>query len=306
MNGYRIKLFHQISIQYGNEEVAPFPAKAQELLFYLLLHQKQPHDRELLADLLWSDISANHSKKYLRHTLWQLQAALGRDGRSAKEPLLNANDNWVWLNPQANLWLDTHVFERAFALVYNVSGRDFDSSQVQCVQEAVDLYRGDLLIGWYQEWCLVARERFRAMFLVMLDKLTDYCLVHDQFDTGLEHSMRLLGYDYTREKTHRRLMRLHYLAGDRTSALRQFEQCKAILAAELQIQPAQRTVRLYEQVCKDDVDQFGQISGNTRAAENSVKDSIPIPLPELGRLYASLASIQRDLEWVKQKLQSLA
>ena len=33
------------------------------------------------------------------------------------------------------------------------------------------LYRGDLLTGWYQDWCLIERERYQCMFVSLLDKL---------------------------------------------------------------------------------------------------------------------------------------
>jgi hypothetical protein len=43
--------------------------------------------------------------------------------------------------------------------------------------------------------------------------------------------------DYTQERTHRQLMQLYALAGDRSMALRQFVQCRAALMQEFGIQP---------------------------------------------------------------------
>jgi hypothetical protein len=46
-------------------------------------------------------------------------------------------------------------------------------------------------------------------------------------------------------------MRLRYLAGDRTGALRQFERCAAALDSELDVLPSRATVHLYEQIRGD-------------------------------------------------------
>ena len=42
------------------------------------------------------------------------------------------------------------------------------------------------------------------------------------FAEPLAYGARILHCDRARERTHRRLMRLHFLAGDRTAALRQY------------------------------------------------------------------------------------
>jgi DNA-binding SARP family transcriptional activator len=43
-------------------------------------------------------------------------------------------------------------------------------------------------------------------------------------------------------------MRLFYMAGDRTSALRQYQRCAEALAEDLNIQPGENTVKLYKQI----------------------------------------------------------
>jgi DNA-binding SARP family transcriptional activator len=121
------------------------------------------------------------------------------------------------------------------------------------LQNAVDLYRGDLLEGWYQDWCLFERQRLLNMYLAMLDKLMGYCEAHQEYESGILYGMRILRYDQAQERTHRRLMRLHYLTGDRTAALRQYESCVAALKEDFGVGPARRTVALYEQIRSDQI-----------------------------------------------------
>ena len=62
----------------------------------------------------------------------------------------------------------------------------------------------------------------------------------------------MLREDRARERTHRRLMRLYYLAGDRTGALRQYERCAAALRQELDVEPSRRTSELERRIRRDD------------------------------------------------------
>lgn len=222
--------------------------KVQELFSYLLLHRNRPHPREALAALLWGDSSSARSKKYLRQTLWQLQTSLESRLEIAAGQVLAVDPNWVQLNSKADLRLDVAVFEQVFARVGGRPGRELDEQTAQSLQGAVELYSGDLLEGWYQDWCLFERERLQNMYLIMLDKQMAYCEAARQYEAGIAYGARILHYDCAHERTHRRLMRLQYLAGDRTAALRQYERCVSALERELNVRPERRTVTLYEQI----------------------------------------------------------
>jgi DNA-binding SARP family transcriptional activator len=225
--------------------------KVQELFGYLLLYRDRPHPRETLAGLLWGDNPVAQSKKYLRQSLWQLQTALGPQTQPPHEPLLLVEPDWIQVNQQGAFWLDLEVFEQVYAQVKGVPGRQLQPQSAQALYGAVRLYKGDLLAGCYQDWCLYERERLQGMYLAMLDKLVGYSEAHGDYEAGLEYGMHILRQDRARERTHRQMMRLHYLAGDRTGALHQYERCVAALHEELKVKPAQSTVALYEQIRAD-------------------------------------------------------
>lgn len=50
------------------------------------------------------------------------------------------------------------------------------------------------------------------------------------------------------EEAHRKLMRCYYALGLMDMAFKQFFKCKKILAEELELQPSQLTVDLFEQI----------------------------------------------------------
>jgi DNA-binding SARP family transcriptional activator len=145
------------------------------------------------------------------------------------------------------VWLDVAAFEQAFAAVEG-SGGAFSDRTTELIQEAVRLYRGDLLEGWYQDWCLYERERLQNIYLLMLDKLMNHCEALSKFELGLLYGSLILRHDRARERTHRQMMSLQYHSGDRTAALRQYERCAAALEEELGVKPDGRTAALYERI----------------------------------------------------------
>ncbi len=225
--------------------------KLQEIISYLLLFRQRPHQREVLAGTLWGASSPPRSRKNLRQSLWQLQEKRQTAEVSPPStPLLLVEKEWVQIN-QDGIWLDVEELEAAFDGVQSTPGEQLTIDQAAEIERAVELYRGDLLEGWQEDWCVFERERLRAINLTMLEKLVGYCEASGRFEEGLIHGERLLRHDRAHERAHWRMMRLNYLAGDRTGALRQYDKCRSALAEELGVAPGRLTRMLYEQICAD-------------------------------------------------------
>lgn len=222
--------------------------KTQELFHYLLLHRHQCFPRETLAALLWPDCTTAKSKKKLRQSLWQLHAALVSLTRNQKSHIISIDAESIHVNTSVPLIVDVVIFERAYRQSQGINGEDLNPGQAKALQEAIELYRGDLLEGCYQEWCLIERERLQNCYLTMLDKVICYCRKEGDHQRALNYGERILRLDRAHERTHQQLMRVLYASGDRIGALRQYDRCKAALQEELGVEPSQRTQKLCEQI----------------------------------------------------------
>jgi DNA-binding SARP family transcriptional activator len=199
-----IHLFGHLWLSAGSRELEAIESgKARELLGYLLLHRHRTHPRETLAGLLWGDQTTSQSRKYLRQALWQLQAALDASGTPMQEPLLLLEADAIRLNTSAPIWIDVDEFERACGLVRGIAAGDLTCEQAATLRAAVDLYRGDLLEGWYHDWCIYERERLQTIYVILLDKLMHRCEALDEHELGLMYGETILGIDRAREETHR-------------------------------------------------------------------------------------------------------
>jgi DNA-binding SARP family transcriptional activator len=102
------------------------------------------------------------------------------------------------------LWLDVEQFEQAL-----LDGR---------LQQAVDVYGGELLEGRYDEWLVDERDRLAGLYLEALEQLARQHEQEQRWPDAIRCAERLVAHDPLREDTHRLLMRLCRTAGDRARA----------------------------------------------------------------------------------------
>lgn len=224
------------------------PRKARALLVYLLIHRRA-HPREKLATILWHG-ATKQTKAYLRKALWQLRKSVQTEG-DCSSPLIVTDRDWVQIPPGADVWVDVDVFENAFNDVRDCPVSDMTAAHVKALRRAVDLYTGDFLENWYHDWCLQERERLLDVYLRMLDRLASSCEARAMYDVGIDYGLESLRIAPARERTHRQLMRLRAMNGNRTAALRQYERCAEVLEQELGVSPATATQRLHEKILRD-------------------------------------------------------
>jgi DNA-binding SARP family transcriptional activator len=288
----RIHLFGQFRIERDGRAVRErIDSKSHWLLAYLLLNRGRPFSRDALATLLWAGSGSEQSKKYLRQALWQLHSAMDSRISSGLQRLLQIDLEWVGVDPAAEIWLDVNFLERAFALNQSTKAAALTEADIAAMTEAVNLYQGDLLEDCDQEWCVYARERLRAMYLSVLDQLMQCAELHQDYGAGIGFGLRVLAHDRAQERAHRRLMRLHYLAGDRTAAIRQYEWCVRALKEELDVAPSPSTLALHEQI-KAGVQPIPEAAVGTL---QGIRNRLRQMHEELGRLQTQ---IQNELQLV--------
>ncbi len=254
----RVMLFGKIDVRVAGESNVAYaeslPTAAQKLLAYLLLHRDRPHARERLGGLFWQHGSTRRTKAYLRKAIWQIQHVFENEPQTdahADVTLLDVDGDWIRLSREVEMCLDVETLEHAFSAVRNRHGTELSETEAHDLSEAVRLYTADLLENWYASWCLLERERLRDLYLMALKKLSRYAEHARRYEEGIAWGMQMLAVDPARECAHRQLMRLRYLAGDRTGALRQYVRCARILEAELGVDPAAATHHLHTEIRED-------------------------------------------------------
>lgn len=226
-----------LAVLRGGTPIDRFDQRKVPALLVYLACTDRPQPREVLAELFWEDRSQSQSLANLRVALSNLRKTVG--------PFVTIDRETAGMAHTGSWRLDAVTFEDRL----NAAGDD-----VQPLDEAVALYQGDFLEGFYvdsqgfEDWALLERERLRFRIVDALDRLIDGHIARRDYASGIAQAARLLHVDPLREKTHRQLMQLQALSGEREAALAQFETCRRMLKTEFGVQPTAETVALVEHI----------------------------------------------------------
>jgi DNA-binding SARP family transcriptional activator len=240
------------------EDLVVFPTrKTLALLIYLAI-ESGPQPREALAALLWPEASPERSHGSLRNTLDHLQTALRQASGQDKISYLSITHNSLSLNPDADIDFDLQTVESAyFQARADRTSRILPegSASLPLLQSAAACQRGDFLAGFslgdapgFDDWAAIQREVWGRRLGLILDRLSEIQFAHGDLAGATETASHWIALDGLNEVAYRRKMRAHFAAGERGQALDTFEACRAILAAELGIEPEPDTTALAERI----------------------------------------------------------
>ena len=149
--------------------------RLQSLLSYLVQHHGVPQSRTRLASLLWPDSTEEQAHTNLRNLLYKLRQALPESDR-----YLSVDRHTILWQSDGSWTLDVLDFEQAVARAEQAEQEDNHAALRMALEQAVELYRGDLLPDCYDEWILPERDRLSQLFLDVLEWLL--CLREQEGD----------------------------------------------------------------------------------------------------------------------------
>jgi DNA-binding SARP family transcriptional activator len=180
------------------------------LLAWLALEGPTPRAR--LAQLLWPDKDVEAARNSLRQRLFQLRKQAGIELVVGSVTLALAEGV-------------AHDLDAATAILHGIA--------------AEDLARGE-----FAQWLELQRTRRGQQARRVLAERAEAAEQAHDWSEALHHANELLALDPLSEDAHRRVMRLHYLAGDRAAALLAFDRCEQVLKDEVGIKPSAATLTL--------------------------------------------------------------
>jgi DNA-binding SARP family transcriptional activator len=240
------------------EKLVTFPTRKTLALLVYLAIETGAQPREQLAALLWPEASPERSHGSLRNTLDHLQTALRQASVPGEISYLSVTHNSLSLNPDTPIDFDLRTVERAYALARaDRSSRTLPegSASLPLLLSAAACQRGDFLAGFslgdapdFDDWVANQREVWHRRLSLILDRLSEIQFAHGEFAGATETASHWITLDALNEIAYRRKMRAHFAAGERGQALETFETCRAILAAELGVEPEPDTAALAERI----------------------------------------------------------
>jgi predicted ATPase/DNA-binding SARP family transcriptional activator/Tfp pilus assembly protein PilF len=257
MTKLSIRLLGPLQVTLDGQPLTDFATdKARALLAYLAVESDHSQRRDTLAGLLWPEHPQRQARQSLRQTLVRLRQALG-DDQERGEPFLLSDRETVQFNSGSDHWLDVASFT---VLTQDCKGHRHRRPGLclLCLRRmarAVELYQGDFLAQFFlrdseafEEWATLTREWLRREAVEALAHLARYHERRGDYAQARAYARRQVELEPWREESHRHLMRLLALDGQRSAALAQYQMCCQTLAQDLAVEPADETTALYERI----------------------------------------------------------
>lgn len=219
--------------------------RIRALFAFLMVHRDRAHSRDTLIDVLYPESLPDNPGKALRQALWRLRSAL-KDGGLPAERMLVSESGVVRVPRDAPVVIDAETL--ADAVIACAEAATLDRAAAARLQAAVNLYRGEPLPGFYEDWAQGFRDSVHDHYATALRRLVHWYLADRQFDQAVSTAKRLVGAAPLSESAHRLLMSAYAGRGDRAMAVVQFRRCCATLSRELNIPPAAETTEHYQAI----------------------------------------------------------
>jgi len=244
MDHFKIHFFGGVEVYRDGALLAPFPSqKALSLFAYLVLRRGRLVHRDTVCGQFWGEHSDAEARKSLRMCLWRIRSVL-EPAAHERGQLLRVEGSQIGL-AAGGAWADAWEFEDC---LQPRQDRADGASEAERLERAVRLYRGDLLEGVFDEWCLLQRDRLRLSYLTALERLVGHHARRGHWLEVIAWGQQVLREDPLREHMHRAVMEGHFAMGDRPSAMRQFDVCRVVLRQELGIEPMEETRVLHARI----------------------------------------------------------
>lgn len=264
---WRIELLGGLRMVRPEQTISRFQTyKNGALLAYLAYYHNQPVSREQLIHLFWQNSEMEAARNSLRVALNSLRKQL-EPPEISPGTVLVANRMHIQLNSLA-IETDVDDFLRAVTKAQNTSDA---SESIEFYLKAIELYQGELLPGWYEDWIVAERSRLTESYVAALQALVQHFTKIQRFSQAIDYSLRIIKADPLRESAYRNLMRLYVATNRPSHAIQTYHQLEEELRASLNIRPSQGTRELVKKIADS-------LDGAPLAPASSL--GIPAPLSE--------------------------
>jgi SARP family transcriptional regulator, regulator of embCAB operon len=220
--GFVVALLGGFSLYWGRTALA-LPRASQRLLAFLALHGG-PIKRAAVAGTLWPDASEGHAYSNLR-------SALSRMESTAREALAVSR---LELGLAEGVTVD---FRYARELAHRLLDPAVKPAQSELSAAAVVALSADLLPDWYEDWVLIESEDWRQLRLHALEALAGRLTAVGRWGEAAGAAGAAVRAEPLRESGRAALIQVHLAEGNQAEAVREFARYRALLHAELGLEP---------------------------------------------------------------------
>lgn len=198
----------------------------QRLLAFLAL-QDHLLSRQHVAATLWPQVSDAKVRANLRAAL------SGLDESARRAVMVTARD----LGLAEGVVIDVR---QSRELARRLTDRDAELQDRDLSAPSVLALSDDLLPGWYDDWAVIAAEDWHQLRLHALEAMAARLTAADRLAEAASAARAAVQAEPLRESARASLIGVHLAEGNHSAAVGEFERYRALLRAELDLEPTDR------------------------------------------------------------------
>lgn len=204
-------------------------------LLALLAVRGRPLARSAVAATLWPDQATREAATTLRTALWRGSKCIGAGIVTGHEQLA--------LSPEVAV--DLHRLRMSATMLQSGQPSGANPGPSTCPSTcSPDVFVGELLPGWDDEWLTGERERTRQLAVHALETMCRALTERSRFAEAIDAGVAAVTADPLRESAHRVLIEAHLAEGNVSEATRQYDRYRSSLLAEMGLEPSPAITRL--------------------------------------------------------------
>jgi DNA-binding SARP family transcriptional activator len=186
--------------------------------------------------MLWPDEDPIATRDRLRQALAAIRRLLEPDGVPPRSVVIADRSEVRFCSDAIETDIEHFVSSAESALRDNE-----DSSRLSQLCAAIDIYRGELMPGYYDTWITAERDRLAEVMYDCLTQATDLLEKANRRPEAVEYARLAIRMDPLREEGYAALIRLYAADGRRGQALRKYRELEGIFREQLGVAPSEAT-----------------------------------------------------------------
>lgn len=233
MSVSRLQLLDGFGLEHADAPVE-LPVGMQRVLAFLAL--RGPAHRCVVAGTLWPEVPEPRALACLRTSVWRLNRVAG--GLVVTQGMGLATPTTMSIDSREQEFFATRLV------------REHADDEHWIAGGLGNLWPGELLPGWYDDWVVFERERLSQLRLHALEHAAKVLTRRGQLETAVQLALEAVRAEPLRESANAVLISVYVAEGNLSDAIHQYDVFRDLLQRELGLEPSRSLNRLVPRPCR--------------------------------------------------------
>ncbi len=223
--------------------------RAKMLLKLLVAHDGQKLPKERVVEMLWPEKGPEDKHLLFNSMLHRARKALEPKPKPGCDIFCTYRDGDLIALNSDRVWTDVRQFRMHLLQAARLKAAGRSPELLREYEHMIELYKGDFLPeDVYVDWSAGVRESLRADYLRVLGDAGTLAESLGEQGKALQFYEKMFLADSCSEKACRWLMARYLAAGQRSAAIRCYERCERALSRDMDLEPEEKTRKLYRSI----------------------------------------------------------